>query len=143
MSMPRFKWLAIPVLWALGSMPVMAASAEDAFGTWRHPDNGSLVKLYSCPHGLCAKIVKVMEAGARDVHNPDPEKRDRPVEGLLIMNGAAKVGADQWRGTLYNREDGQTYAGKVIVVNKNELRLEGCILAELVCKGVTWTRVAD
>jgi uncharacterized protein (DUF2147 family) len=134
--------LAVLLFLALRAGPAMAA-AEDAFGVWRHPENGSHVKLYRCKDGLCAQIVKIKNSGAKDVHNPNPELRDRPVEGLVIMNGARKVGSDQWKGTLYNREDGETYAGKVTVINKNELRLEGCILAGLVCKGVTWTRVGD
>jgi uncharacterized protein (DUF2147 family) len=124
------------------SSPAFAA-AEDAFGTWRHPDNGSLVRLYSCGGGLCAQIVKIKDASATDQNNPDPAKRSRKVQGLVIMSGAKKSGENGWSGRLYNREDGGTYSGSVTVQSKNSLRLEGCGLGGLVCKGVTWTRVGN
>jgi uncharacterized protein (DUF2147 family) len=119
------------------------AAAEDAFGLWRHPDNGSHVRLYSCGGGLCAKIVKVQEANAKDVNNPDPAKRNRPVEGLVIMSGATRSGDNKWSGNLYNRENGGTYSGSVTVLSRSQLKLEGCGLGGLVCKGVTWTRIGD
>lgn len=123
--------------------PAAFAAAEDAFGTWRHPENGSLVKLYSCGGGLCAQIVKTKDPNAKDINNPDPAKRNRPVQGIVIMNGAKKSGENTWKGKLYNREDGGTYTGNVEVISKNELRLEGCGLGGLICKGVTWTRVGN
>jgi uncharacterized protein (DUF2147 family) len=57
------------------------------------------------------------------------------------MNGAKKTGANTWSGKLYNTQDGATYNGTVTVVNKNTLKLEGCVLGGLVCQGPTWTRV--
>jgi uncharacterized protein (DUF2147 family) len=119
------------------------AAAEDAFGTWRHPENGSHVKLYSCGDGLCAQIVKTQDPDVRDVKNPDPAKRDRKVEGIMIMENAKKVGENDWKGDLYNREDGKTYTGKIKSISKDQLKLEGCGLGGLICKGVTWTRVAN
>lgn len=115
--------------------------AEDAFGVWRHPENGSHVKIYQCGSGLCAQIVKLKNPGEKDVNNPDPSKRNRPVQGIIIMSGAKKTGPDSWKGSLYNRLDGGTYSGNIKVMSKNQLRLEGCGLGGLVCKGVTWTRV--
>ena len=47
-----------------------AQTAEDAFGTWRHPENGSFVEMYKCGENLCAKIVKVVDAQKTDDKNP-------------------------------------------------------------------------
>jgi uncharacterized protein (DUF2147 family) len=118
-----------------------AQAAEDAFGTWRHPDNGSHINVYQCGGGLCAKVVKVADPSRKDDKNPDPKLRTRPVVGVVIMNGAKKSGASSWAGRLYNTQDGQTYNGTVTVVSKNSLKLEGCVLGGLVCQGPTWTRV--
>ena len=124
----------------LGGSPASAQSAEDAFGTWRHPDNGSHINVYQCGGGLCAKVVKVADPGRKDEKNPDPKLRNRPVVGVVIMSGAKKSG-NGWSGRLYNTQDGETYNGSVTVVSKNTLKLQGCVMGGLVCQGPTWTRV--
>ncbi|MFP3921375.1 MAG: DUF2147 domain-containing protein [Dichotomicrobium sp.] len=117
------------------------ADAADIAGIWRHPENGSLVRMYQCNGGLCARIVEVRDPSRKDVHNPDPDLRSRPVEGIVIMRGAQKTGENTWEGRLYNSRDGETYSGVVTLKSQQELELEGCVLGGLFCKGVTWTRV--
>ncbi len=130
---------------ALGLLAVSLAGppalAADAFGVWRHPDNGSLVRTYECGGGLCAKVVKVQDPSRKDVHNPNPDLRSRPIEGIVIMNGARKTGDNTWEGQLYNTRDGKTYSGVVTLKGPQKLELEGCVLGGLFCKGVTWSRV--
>jgi len=121
--------------------PAAAASASDAFGVWRHPENGSLVRMYQCGGGLCAKIVDVADKSRKDVHNPNPELRKRPIKGIVIMRGARKGGDNIWKGRLYNTQDGKTYDGVITVKSNKALDLEGCVLGGLVCRGVTWSRV--
>jgi len=132
-------------LFALGLLSLLLvpsqAAAAEPYGVWRHPDNGSLVRMYECGSGLCAKIIKVRESGRKDVHNPDPDKRSRPVEGIVIMNGAQKTGGDTWEGQLYNTQNGKTYSGVITVQGPKTLELEGCVLGGLLCQGVTWSRV--
>lgn len=117
-----------------------AQTAEDAFGTWRHPENGSLVEMYKCGENLCAKIVKVVDAQKTDDKNPDASRRSRPLVGLVIMSGAKKTDAKSWAGSIYNRADGGTYSGTVTVKSKDALDLAGCT-AVILCKTLTWTRV--
>lgn len=117
-----------------------AQTAEDAFGVWRHPENGSHVEMYKCGGGLCAKIVKVVDAQKTDDKNPDAARRGRPVVGLVIMSGAKKTAANSWAGSIYNRADGGTYSGTITVKSKDALDLAGCT-AIILCKTLTWTRV--
>jgi len=125
---------------SLASASASAQKAEDALGVWLHPDNGSNVEFYKCGEGVCGKIVKVTDGQKTDDKNPDPAKKNRPIVGLVIMQGAKKTGDNKWAGTLYNRENGKSYAGTVTVKSKNALDLSGCVAAVL-CKTVTWTRV--
>ena len=136
-----FMALVLATYAGLASGPASAQSADDAFGTWRHPDNGSHISVYQCGGGLCAKVVKVADPGRKDEKNPDPKLRTRSVVGVVIMSGAKKSGDKGWSGKLYNTQDGQTYNGTVTVVSKNTLKLEGCVLGGLVCQGPTWSRV--
>jgi uncharacterized protein (DUF2147 family) len=125
---------------ALIATPVLAQTAEDAFGVWENPENKSQTEFYKCGEGVCAKIVKVVDGQKTDDKNPDPVKAKRPIVGLVIMEGAKKTGTNKWSGTLYNRADGKSYAGTVTVKAKNELDLSGCV-AVVLCKTVTFTRV--
>lgn len=117
-----------------------AQTAGDAFGVWRHPENGSHVEMYKCGENLCAKIVKVVDAQKTDDKNPDAARRSRPVVGLVIMSGAKKTAANSWAGSIYNRADGGTYSGTITVKSKDALDLAGCT-AIILCKTLTWTRV--
>lgn len=126
---------------ALAASMAGAQTAEDAFGTWRHPENGSHVTIYKCGENLCAKIAKVIDEQKTDDKNPDTKLRSRPIVGLVIMSGAKKTGANQWKGDLYNRADGGTYSGTLTVKSRNAIDLQGCT-AVVLCKTVTWTRVS-
>ena len=121
--------------------PASAQSAEDAFGLWLNPENGSNIEFYKCGgEGLCAKITKVTDGQKSDDKNPDPAKRSRPIVGLVIMQGAKKTGSNTWAGTLYNRADGKSYSGTVTVKSKTALDLSGCVAA-IFCKTTTFARV--
>ena len=125
---------------AMASGRVSAQAAEDAFGVWLNPENQSNVEFYRCGEGLCAKVTKVSDGQKTDDKNPDPAKRDRPIVGLVIMEGAKKSGESKWSGTLYNRADGKSYSGTITVKSKSTLDLSGCV-ALVVCRTTTWTRV--
>jgi uncharacterized protein (DUF2147 family) len=122
---------------AASSSPVLAG-ADDAVGTWKDVEKDALVKVYTCDGGVCVQIVKIKDPSLKDVNNPDAALRGRPIEGIVIMSGAAKSGDNAWKGKLYNREDGKTYSGSITVVNKNEVKLEGCVL--MICKSRKWER---
>lgn len=121
--------------------PSEAQVAEDAFGVWRHPENGSHVQIYKCGDGVCAKIVKVEDGQKTDDKNPKAELKSRPIIGLVIMNGGKKTGANQWQGDLYDRASGSTYSGTITVKSKGAIDLQGCTMAVL-CKTVTWARIS-
>jgi uncharacterized protein (DUF2147 family) len=125
---------------AMASGRASAQAAEDAFGVWLNPENQSNVEFYRCGEGLCAKVTKVSDGQTTDDKNPDPAKRNRPIVGLVIMEGAKKSGDNKWSGTLYNRADGKSYSGTITVKSKSTLDLSGCV-ALVVCRTTTWTRV--
>jgi len=118
----------------------IADTADQAFGVWRHPENGSHVEMSKCGDGLCAKIVSIEDNQQTDDKNPDPALRSRPIIGLPIMTGAKKTGPATWSGALYNRADGKTYAGTITVKDADSIDLAGCVLS-VFCKTLTWTRV--
>jgi uncharacterized protein (DUF2147 family) len=123
----------------LAVAPAQAQKAEDAFGVWVNPENGSNIEMYKCAPGLCAKIVKVNDGQKTDDKNPDAAKRSQPIVGLVIMADGKKSGDNKWQGSLYNRENGKSYSGTITVKSKEALDLSGCVAA-VICRTVTWTR---
>ena len=117
-----------------------AQSADDAVGVWENPENKSHTQFYKCGNGVCGKIVRVVDGQKTDDKNPDAAKRSRPIEGLVIMQGAKKSGPASWSGSLYNRADGKTYTGTLTVKSRNAVELSGCV-AVVFCKTTTFTRV--
>lgn len=136
----RMTWAAVAATAMVLGTAVYAQTAEDAFGVWLNPENKSHTEFYKCGDGLCAKITKVVDGQKTDDKNPDAAKRNRPIAGLVIMEGAKKAGTNKWSGTLYNRADGKSYSGTVTVKSKSELDLSGCVAA-VFCKTTTFTRV--
>ena len=132
---------AVAALLVQAANPLTAAaqSADDAVGTWRNPGNGALIRLYKCGANLCGSIAKVTDGQKYDDKNPNPAKRKRPVIGLNILH-AKRTGPASWSGSLYNRNDGQTYSGTVTVNSQNSLTLSGCSLG-IFCKSTNWARV--
>ena len=117
-----------------------AQTAEDAFGVWLNPENGSHTEFYKCGDGVCGKIVKVTDGQKTDDKNPDAAKKSRPIVGLVTMQGAKKTGDNKWAGTLYNRADGKSYSGTLTVKSKTSVELSGCVAA-VFCKTTAFSRV--
>jgi uncharacterized protein (DUF2147 family) len=126
---------------AIAGVTGARAAAEDAIGTWRDTETGGILSVYSCAGGICVKVVTPSKGRETDTNNPDPTLKGRSMSGVEIMTGAAKEGADRWKGHLYNSEDGATYSGWLVVQSKNEVKLQGCILGGLICKSHVWKRV--
>jgi uncharacterized protein (DUF2147 family) len=105
------------------------------------------VRVIDCGGALCGTIVWLKEPDdpdtgkpKTDTHNADESKRGQPLVGLTIVLGMKPSGADKWSGQVYSPEDGKTYSGNLTMQGANALRLEGCVLGGLICKGQTWTR---
>ena len=105
-----------------------ALADPTAVGVWRDNEKGSVIKVYECGGAMCARVMTPYPPGAKDIYNPDPALRERPVTGLVIMDKAKKSGGNSWSGTLYNAEDGKSYSGSMIAVSDDELQMKGCAL---------------
>ncbi len=128
---------------AVISMGFVATSAMaagmggKAVGTWKTP-KGSVIRITGGGSSIIGTIVSVKDKSRRDSKNPNKAKRSRKLPGVRMFN-LRKNGADAWKGSLYNTEDGKTYAGHVKVLSANKIKLSGCVAA-IFCKSQTWTR---
>jgi len=105
---------------------VSSALAAEPYGTWVRPSNGAQVTFYDCGGRLCGKVASKGASSAK--------------VGTVIVSGAVKSSADEWKGHLLDPDDGKTYSGVITLVGADGLNLKGCALG-VFCEGETWHRV--
>ncbi len=120
--------------------PALAQDASKVSGTWQSQSGITRVKVTPCGTGLCAQVVW-QKNPSKDVHNPDPQKRERPIVGLQLVSNMKPVSSNEWTGSIYNYEDGQTYQGKVKITSANAIEIGGCVMGGMICQSKTWTKV--
>jgi uncharacterized protein (DUF2147 family) len=119
--------LSLAAAAALLAPAAVVASDMPIYGVWvrdGHPTDK--LEFYDCAGKLCAKGTQPMLDGS-----PAPE----------ILRKAAKTAPNNWKGDLFNPEDGKTYIGKIAYEPPNQFTMTGCLIAFL-CQSETWTRVS-
>jgi uncharacterized protein (DUF2147 family) len=123
----------------------VSTAQADPRGVWLAQD-GAHVRVAGCGPALCATVVAPRstvdpETGApwTDKHNPDPALRGRPIVGVTVLYNMEPDGPGKWSGTLYNVDDGHTYAGHLLELNEGTIRIEGCAL--IMCGGKNLSRL--
>ena len=127
-------------------------------GTWRTVLN-SEITIAPCPEGFCGALSKIVVpteglsaeeiAAAQtmpvetftDQRNKDPELRNRPMLGLQILTLKPSDQPHVLNGDIYNPQDGNTYSGYVEILGPDMVRLNGCVMFNVICRGEDWVRV--
>jgi uncharacterized protein (DUF2147 family) len=138
--------LALIALAVGGSAFASPASAQHPAGVWLTKDQDAHVRIADCGGAICGTIVwlkdpidKATGKPPTDEHNPDAARRSRPLHGIQVMYGMRPSGPGKWTGHLYNADDGKTYAGNLVVLGPDSVKVEGCLVG--ICMGETWQRV--
>ena len=140
------KWTAgvsaLAGLVLLGTMT--PADASPAAGQWRSQQEDGVIEIYDCGQRLCGRGLPTPEqraAANRDVKNPDPALRSRPLVGIEILQGFSG-GPKLWTGgSIYRPQDGKTYQGRIELIDESTLKLTGCVVAPI-CKSIIWKRAS-
>lgn len=130
------------IVLALGaSMMAANPAAADPRGTWLSQNGEIRVRFADCGTQLCGTIIWMRNPGP-DRHNADESLRSRQLVGVRMITMNAN-GANAWRGTLYNPQDGRTYNGTMTLpaAASTSMSLSGCVLGGMVCRSQTWSRV--
>ncbi|QIB33555.1 DUF2147 domain-containing protein [Ancylobacter pratisalsi] len=124
--MKRSLFLLLPLL---VSTPALAnPSSSQAHGVWMRGDGNARVRIAPCGDKICATNVWIKDtSGGESVG-------DRLV--LTLEPGAG----GGFEGTAYDPQRDLTYS-MFMSVQPNSLQTRGCVLAELLCKTVSWSRV--
>lgn len=139
----------IAAIMALRAFDANAAQPAEVVGVWLNPQGTVRVRVSPCGAALCGTIVWLQSSNdprtgepLTDRNNPDPENRNRPILGMQIITDL-KPGraAGEWTGKVYAPNDGKIHDASFSMDGPNSLKLEGCMMAGLVCRTRTWTRV--
>ena len=149
----KFLTAAIGLALAAALVPLSATSAQagDPTGYWRKAEQGKFPakqQIYRCgSRSICVKIAWLKNPrdskgrALQDVRNANSKLRGRTIEGLQLVRGMAQVGSNQWKGNIYNPEDGNTYSATITMASSNKLILKGC-KASIFCRSQVWLRTS-
>ena len=122
-------------------MPTTALAATPVTGRWLTVEKDSVVEIAPCGKSLCGRIQRILAAQpngpARDVNNPNPKLRNRPIQGLTILSGFTDVGKN-WQGSIYDPRRGKTYKSFLALQQNGKLQVKGCLGP--FCQSQFWTR---
>jgi uncharacterized protein (DUF2147 family) len=138
------RWLNLLCLYSITfAMPSLAAT-NGILGLWVTEKDKGRVLIEPCGNAICGRVVDGNQLRTnpdqRDVHNSDPQKRDRRVKDLMILEGY-NGGPEEWRGgSVYDPQTGdESHRSTLTLVSPDTLEIEGCRF--LFCRSEIWTRV--
>jgi uncharacterized protein (DUF2147 family) len=125
-----FKKLGIAGLFTV-ILSGLALAEEAANGFWMLNDGKVTVRIAPCGASLCGAIVGLAKPLNKqgqpkvDRKNPNASLRNRPLMGLTILANMRPAGENQWKGTIYNADDGKTYSSYMNLSGRN-MKVRGC-----------------
>jgi uncharacterized protein (DUF2147 family) len=137
---------AAAALAMLASIGAVSAQDQGVLGLWTTDKGKGRVEIVKCSapkQGLCGTIVWISEPNDKqgkpqtDKGNKNVSLRSRPIVGLPIFEGWREAGANKWKGSVYDPEDGQSYDVDITLAG-DKLTLKGCIA--FLCDSDTWIR---
>ncbi len=129
---------------------VCAEDPNSIVGTWLTEGGSGKIKIYKCGGKYCGKTIWISRKvhpnpeEKRDIHNPDPKKRDRKVVGQTVLKGLTynQEGKIYEDGAIYDPDRGKTFSCKAWLKDGGKiLQFRGFLGISLLGKTTTWTRV--
>ncbi|MCM5681424.1 DUF2147 domain-containing protein [Schlegelella sp. S2-27] len=147
--------LTLTVLLAAATCAVSAQpGAPDPRGSWLTASGNFEVEVAPCGAALCGTVVKVianhsMSRPGEDMKPADPRPAlgmrlltgFEPTETAVVQDGGPPVPVE-WRGEIYNRENGKTYRCLMSLGTSGHLVLRGYVGLPLFGRTQLWQRVA-
>ena len=102
------------------SLMCSSVTAQDIFGKWKTVDdetgeNKSIIEIYEKGGKIFGKVIEILEPFDKNFlcQNCEGEKKDKPVLGMVIINGLEKQGAYYKNGTIFDAENGKEYKCRI------------------------------
>lgn len=136
-----FRIVSLMLLLVSGTLLADPATVE---GRWLTQEQDGWIRLAVTGDTLEGRIAGSPnddEEREFDDRNPDPNLRNRRLQGLTIMTGFQYDGDGRWTGgKVYDPNTGKTYKCTVTQLDDNTLKIRGYIGVSLFGRSETWTR---
>jgi uncharacterized protein (DUF2147 family) len=131
------------------TLALSAQSPEAIAGVWMGEEKDGKFELFEQNGKYFGKITWLKEpnfegAPKVDRNNPDPNKRNQPIIGLVFMRNFEFNGKNGWTGgKIYDSRTGNTYNCELTLLDPQTIKLRGFVGYSWMGMGksVKWTRV--
>ena len=126
--MTRLPMMTIAALLLTAGAAAAAAPAADIEGNWARTDGTARMKMAACGSQVCAVNTWIKDPSSGEA-----------VGDRLVM-ALAPDGDNVLTGEAYDSKRDRSYA-MTITVEADGMRTRGCIMAGLLCKSTSWSRI--
>jgi uncharacterized protein (DUF2147 family) len=127
---------------------IQTGQAQSITGKWKTFDDEtgdakSIVEIYEKNGKIYGKIIEILEKGKEDktCDKCKGSKKDKPVKGMVIIEGLSKDG-DNWEdGTILDPRNGKEYKCRISLENSDKLKVRGYLGVSLLGRTQYWTRI--
>lgn len=123
------------------------SGADAIIGVWKNGSGKGHVQIYKNNGKYYGKIVwlrEALDANGRpkvDRKNEDPDKRNTPLIGLVMLKDFEYDDGEWNGGHIYNPSDGKEYKAYIQLEDSKTLTVRGYVGISLFGKTDVWTRV--
>ncbi|MGO4773759.1 DUF2147 domain-containing protein [Flavobacterium sp. W22_SRS_FK3] len=124
--------------------------AQSVIGKWKTIDDEtaeakSIVEIYEKSGKIYGKVVDILRADhKKDICSKcEGSEKDKPILGMIIINGLKKDGSEYNGGTILDPTTGKKYKCYIELDSADKLKLRGYIGISIMGRTQYWTRVKN
>jgi uncharacterized protein (DUF2147 family) len=123
------------------------AQSKSPVGVWKTIDDKtsrakSHIEIYEQKGKLYGKVIRLLEDDNDSICDLCPgDKKDKPVLGMIVMEGLKKEGDKYTGGSILDPETGKTYRCSIWLEQDNVLKVRGFIGISLLGRSQNWYRI--
>lgn len=141
--MKQFSYFLATIFLVVG----LGANAQSVFGKWKTIDDEtgkekSIVQIYKKDGKAYAKILELLDSESKGklCNKCKGDKKNKPIEGMVIINGLKKDG-DEWANAkILDPKTGKLYKCYITLESNDKLKIRGFIGFSLFGRTQYWHR---
>ncbi|MBI2771427.1 MAG: DUF2147 domain-containing protein [Burkholderiales bacterium] len=126
---------------ALATLPARAQTAPSPQGTWLTESGNLEVSVAPCGAALCGTVTRVLANRSMSAPGTELAADVKPALGMTILTGFEPSGEGEWKGQVYNRENGKTYSALMSLPAEGQMAIRGYVGLPLFGQTQVWRRV--
>lgn len=127
---------------------IQTTQSQTVLGKWKTIDDEtgsakSIVEIYEQNNKVYGRVLQILEKGKENktCEKCKGEKKNKPIKGLVIIEGLSKDDNSWEGGTILDPKNGKEYKCNLSLENANKLKVRGYVGFSLLGRTQYWTRV--